>query len=201
LLPGWSRGHVLSHLARNADAYRRVLDGAARGQRVPAYASRDERDADIDAGASRTIGEQLADLERSAALFSTTVASMPIGSWSAPTDWPAIDPRPASAMLDSRIREIAIHHVDLDAGYTAAHWPVPLARQILGSVAVRFDTLGMSPVTLSADDGAVAHTFGDGSGALISGPSHALAWWLIGRSDGSELRSSAGPLPVPPPWL
>ena len=35
LLPGWTRGHVLSHLARNADAMVRTLAGTARGEQHP----------------------------------------------------------------------------------------------------------------------------------------------------------------------
>ena len=50
LLPGWTRGHVLSHLARNADAMVRALAGAARGERIPMYDSEDVRAADIEGG-------------------------------------------------------------------------------------------------------------------------------------------------------
>ncbi|KIX77423.1 mycothiol maleylpyruvate isomerase, partial [Streptomyces sp. MBRL 601] len=45
-LPGWTRGHVLSHLARNADALLNVMAGR------PMYASAEARDADIEAGAT-----------------------------------------------------------------------------------------------------------------------------------------------------
>ncbi len=199
-LPDWSRGHVLTHLARNAEGYRRMLDGAAIGQLVPAYPSRDERDAAIETGSSRALDEQLADLEQSVATFAASIAAMPAELWSAPTLWPGGEPRPASALIDGRIREVAIHHVDLDAGYGAADWPVQLAARILDSTANRFDTLDMPPVTLSADDSAVHHVFGDGSGAIIEGPSYALAWWLLGRGDGHELIVSSGALPVPPAW-
>ena len=39
MLPGWTRGHVLAHLARNADGMRNVLVGVRTGQNRPAYAS------------------------------------------------------------------------------------------------------------------------------------------------------------------
>ena len=48
LLPGWSRAHVLSHLARGADAMRNLLTGARAGQDRPAYASPQARNADIE---------------------------------------------------------------------------------------------------------------------------------------------------------
>ena len=49
LLPGWTRAHVLGHLARNADALVRTLEGTRRGERVPMYAGEAERAADIEA--------------------------------------------------------------------------------------------------------------------------------------------------------
>ena len=43
LLPGWSRAHVLGHLARNADALVRTLEGTRRGERIPMYVGEAER--------------------------------------------------------------------------------------------------------------------------------------------------------------
>ena len=37
LLPGWTRGHVLTHLARNADSQRHVLEAAVRGAPAERY--------------------------------------------------------------------------------------------------------------------------------------------------------------------
>ncbi|MHB1536709.1 MAG: maleylpyruvate isomerase N-terminal domain-containing protein, partial [Acidimicrobiales bacterium] len=36
-LPGWSVGHVITHLARNADAHARRLAGALQGEDVAKY--------------------------------------------------------------------------------------------------------------------------------------------------------------------
>src|SRR6266700_8447641 len=47
LLPGWTRGHVLAHVARNADGMRSVLLSVRAGQPRPAYASAGEREAAI----------------------------------------------------------------------------------------------------------------------------------------------------------
>src|ERR1017187_7981403 len=57
LLPGWTRGHVLSHVARNADSLGNLLRGAATGAQIPMYASTQARDADIEAGAGRGAAE------------------------------------------------------------------------------------------------------------------------------------------------
>src|SRR5260370_27441423 len=53
LLPGWTRGHVLAHLAGNADALRNLLIWARTGVKTPAYASQQARDEAIEAGARR----------------------------------------------------------------------------------------------------------------------------------------------------
>ena len=39
LLPGWTRGHVLTHLARNADGLANLLRWAGTGIETPVYAS------------------------------------------------------------------------------------------------------------------------------------------------------------------
>src|ERR1700689_1732731 len=60
LLPGWTRAHVLAHIARNADAMRNLLAGARSGQDRPAYASAEAREADIETG-SRMNAKDLAE--------------------------------------------------------------------------------------------------------------------------------------------
>jgi len=60
LLPGWSRGHVLTHLARNADGLRNLLIWARTGVVTPQYPSGQARDAAIEPGAGRPAAGQLA---------------------------------------------------------------------------------------------------------------------------------------------
>ncbi len=43
-LPGWTRGHVLTHLARNADGFRNLMHWARTGTRTPMYPSEAARD-------------------------------------------------------------------------------------------------------------------------------------------------------------
>lgn len=40
-LPGWTRAHVVGHLARNADALTRLATWARTGVETPMYGSRD----------------------------------------------------------------------------------------------------------------------------------------------------------------
>ena len=59
LLPEWSRGHVLAHLARNADAFVNLLTSARTGQALPMYSSAAARTA-ISRPARGPPAEQLA---------------------------------------------------------------------------------------------------------------------------------------------
>jgi len=57
-LEEWTRGHVLTHLARNADSQTGMLDGVSRGEIVAQYPGGDQqRSRDIEVGAYRSAGE------------------------------------------------------------------------------------------------------------------------------------------------
>jgi maleylpyruvate isomerase len=75
LLPGWTRGHVLTHLARNADALLEVLAGR------PMYASAEARDADIETGAPRPLAEQLDDLRTASSRLDGAFAAQGATAW------------------------------------------------------------------------------------------------------------------------
>ncbi len=47
LLPGWSRGNVIAHLALNAEGLAAALRGLTEGRSVPMYASLEARAADL----------------------------------------------------------------------------------------------------------------------------------------------------------
>ena len=64
LLPGWTVGHVLTHIARNADSMVRVLDAAERGEVAERYPG-DSRNAGIEAGSGRPASAQVADVAES----------------------------------------------------------------------------------------------------------------------------------------
>ena len=50
LLPGWTRGHVCSHVDRNADSLVNLLTSARTGVDIPQYASAEARDEGIEVG-------------------------------------------------------------------------------------------------------------------------------------------------------
>lgn len=124
LLPDWSVGHVLTHLARNADSFSRRLEGAARGEVVDQYPGGYARRAsDIAAGAGRPATELVADVEESAYRLEAIFVGLPPEAWDHPTRDVSGAERPARALPFRRWREVVVHHSDLGLGYTVDQWP------------------------------------------------------------------------------
>jgi maleylpyruvate isomerase len=127
LLPGWTRAHILAHLARGADAMRYLLVGARVGQERPAYASAEARDTDIAFGAGLTAKELVTDLTRSALAFRTIVKQMPDDAWQFQVRILDSAPFSAAQLLTRRLVEVELHHGDLGTGYGPAAWPTAFA--------------------------------------------------------------------------
>jgi maleylpyruvate isomerase len=127
LLPGWTRAHVLAHLARGADAMRYLLAGARSGQDRPAYASEQARAADIEYGAGLVAKELVDDLASSAMAFRTIARSLPADAWRFPVRILDSARFPAAQLLTRRLVEVELHHCDLGTGYGPADWPAAFA--------------------------------------------------------------------------
>ncbi|MBQ0903394.1 maleylpyruvate isomerase family mycothiol-dependent enzyme [Micromonospora sp. U21] len=203
LLPGWTRGHVLAHLARNADGFVNLLTAARTGEPLPMYASPEARASDIEAGAGRPAAEHLDDLRRSADRFTEAVAAMPVEAWAA-TVQTRRGPWPAALLVWGRLREIEVHHLDLAADYRPGDWSEAFAHRLLHEVAAHHGDRPESPSMVLRFDGS-RHELVIGEPAdapVIAGPAPELAAWLIGRDGGGSLAVTPdGPLPTPPEWI
>ena len=205
LLPGWTRGHLLAHLARNADGLRNLLTWARTGVMTPQYHSAAARDEDIEAGAGRCAAELHADVAESAAALAAEAASLPEAAWQASVHGIHGKAHPAWFTLTRRLSEVEIHHVDLDIGYRVGDWPDSFVAERLPGVAESFAGRDDAPACLVQVTG-TGQAFrigpaGAGGEARVSGPPRALLAWLIGRGDGTGLDvDPAGPAPVLPPW-
>jgi maleylpyruvate isomerase len=134
-LPGWSIGHVLTHLARNADSVVRRLEGAANGQVVDQYAGGHAgRAAEIEAGALRSAADLRADVVATSAAVESAIEAMPDSAWDNPARGVDGDEQPARAVVFSRWREVEVHHVDLGLGYEPVDWPPALVSRWLPTV-------------------------------------------------------------------
>ncbi|MFE3142685.1 maleylpyruvate isomerase family mycothiol-dependent enzyme [Streptomyces scopuliridis] len=192
-LPGWSRGHVLAHLARNADALVNVLEGQ------PMYRDAETRDADIERDAPRPLDVQLSDVRNTADGFQHSAA--------APADWTRVVTMRngvtdvAAHVPFRRLIEIELHHVDLDIGRELEDLSKDFTERETGFLVERFSgNAAVPPLALTVPDGRSWRTGRtEGTPLAVSGPAPDLMGWLAGRRDGAALKSPDGPLPVLPP--
>jgi maleylpyruvate isomerase len=194
-LPGWTRGHVLAHLARNSDALLNVLAGR------PMYVSAEARDADIENDASRTAAEQLEDVAVTALRLDGAFEAQPEGD----AGWRrGVELR--NGVMDRvanipwrRWIEVELHHVDLGVGYELADVPAEFVDREIANMARRYAGHAdlASAVELRAEDGRSWTTGGGGDPVLVTGTPVALMGWITGRTDGSDLSATA-PLPALP---
>lgn len=203
LCPGWTRAHVLSHVARNADALVNLLTWARTGTPTYQYESADQRESDIDQGVGRPIQEVTDDLKASAERFARAVNDMPDDGWAQLVNkgpggqGEAI---PARRVLWSRLLEVEVHHVDLAADYSPADWPAGFVQRALAETMQNYTRRPNIP-SFSVSAGQLAEQTRDGAETAVSGTPGAALSWLIGRSDGSDLTvTPAGELPALPAW-
>jgi len=204
LLPGWSRGHLLTHVARNADSLRNLLIWARTGVETPQYSHPGERAEGIADGAGRSSAELLADLVASAAALDAEAAFLPDTAWAAQVRKLNGDAHPAWFILWRRLTEVEFHHVDLGVGYSAADWPEPFATYGLAQVAADFTGPDSPAVLLRCSDAPVMVQIGPAGeqpAHTVTGPVRPLLAWLAGRSSGTGLTAEPpGPLPTLPGW-
>ncbi|MFG7940857.1 MULTISPECIES: maleylpyruvate isomerase family mycothiol-dependent enzyme [Streptomyces] len=197
-LPGWTRAHVLAHLARNADALVNVLAGQ------PMYRSAEARDADIERGAGSTLAELLDDVRRTASRLDTAFHGLTEEDWKRTVTLRNGVTDLASALPFRRWVEVELHHVDLGIGYTLEDLPGTFLDRELTTLARRFASHPDVPeaIELRAEDGRVWHTGAEpreGEPPLVvAGSPSALVGWLAGRTSGTGL-SARGSLPKLPP--
>ncbi|GLV82620.1 maleylpyruvate isomerase [Streptomyces lavendulae subsp. lavendulae] len=194
-LPGWSRGHILAHLARNADALVNVFEGR------PMYESGAARDADIERDAGRSLEEHLTDLRDSGARFLATTE--PAQDWSRTVELRNGVTDLASNVPFRRLVEVELHHVDLNIGYELTDLSEEFTDREIAFLADRWSGRpDVPPVTLEGGHGQVWHTGGtEGTPVTLSGPTAELLGWLAGRGlQGAHLAVEAGDgLPELPP--
>ena len=123
-LPGWTRGHIATHLARNADGNRNMIEGVLAGEERAMYPGGEAgREADIEAGAGRPAAELLADFRASARALDDAWNRVPDEAWDGTGVTLFAGSVPISTMVLSRCRELLVHLVDLDLGVSPADLP------------------------------------------------------------------------------
>jgi maleylpyruvate isomerase len=198
-LPGWSRAHVATHVARAADSRRRLLDAARAGHVGHQYESESHRAQEIEEGASRPAAAIRLDVDESLRRLLTAVAEHPADQWQAPGHWLGAGEHPVWRVVPSMRREAEYHHVDLAAGYGPAQWPADFVDEQLADVVASMTRRADAPAVTLALPGRTLRVHNGGSVTVLGAPAEALAW-LTGRGSGARLTSQPpGPLPPLPP--
>ncbi len=184
LLDRWTVGHVLTHLARNADGFTGILAAAERGEVADQYEGGVEgRVAGIEAGAGRPAVQQVADVRRTIWALEQQIAVTTVG-WEGSGRGSHGGLLPCLDLPFRRWREVEIHHADLGLpGFTVDEWPPDYVREELRR-------LGM--VAASRTPMGVGGTNGVPAAALALPEARRLAW-LTGRLTVPDL-------PSPPPF-
>jgi maleylpyruvate isomerase len=167
-LPDWTVGHVLTHLARNADSNTRVLRAAERGEIVDRYEGGGPgRDAEIEAGFQRPAAEQVADINGSIERLEH--------QWSVQDRWDGRSREtsgreiPISDLPFMRWREVEVHRADLGLGYEPVDWPSGYVREELRTLEMRWNArrpMGLTGLPERA----------------LQQPPHVRLAWLLGRT-------------------
>jgi maleylpyruvate isomerase len=198
LLPGWTRAHVVTHVARNADALAHVLHGAQVGEVRAQYPSDEERDAEIQAGAGRSAAELLEDSIAAAGRWHQAAEELHAANLDNLCErTPGGKSYPARRVPLSRRTEVEVHHADLGIGYTAADWPADLVEALFKRRHRELSNAGVGLTWRATDTGS---TWTTGEGPEVSGSAPDLVWWLLGRGDGAGLQCSEGRLPELGRW-
>lgn len=217
LVPGWTRRHVVAHVGLNARALTRLTTWAATGVETPMYASREERDAEIELGATLP-ARALRNLSAHAAVhLDVEWRDLPDDAWRAEVRTAQGRVVPASETVWMRTREVWIHAVDLDHGGSYRHFPAELVDGLLADVLRTWRSRGSTgdvPALVlvptdrpAATDDVVLSTVSGPAAAdephlQLRGRAADLARWATGRGGAGLLSTPDGdPVPEPPRWL
>jgi maleylpyruvate isomerase len=175
LLPGWSVGHVLTHIARNADGLTGMFQAADRGDIAAQYPSVDARADDIEAGSGRSAEALVHDVRMSIWRLESAWAGVSAQGWAG--NGRTVDGLvPIVNLPMRRWAEVDIHHLDLGLGYTADQWPAEFVRLELRRQTMQWASrrsMGMTELPQQAK-------------AL---PDTTRLLWLLGRLDVAGLPS------------
>jgi maleylpyruvate isomerase len=170
LLPGWSVGHVVTHIARNAEGHLRMFEAAIRGEVGEMYpGGREQRTGDIEAGAGRPAAELASDVAATAGQIEAAWEAMPAEAWTGR----GLTIAGESLMAELpfiRWREVTVHHADLGLGYSWSDWDTEYVRLELARLTMLWASrkpMGMTDLPPQA----------------MAVTPHQRVAWLLGRTE------------------
>lgn len=187
-LPGWTVGHLLTHLARNADSHRGMIEAAQRGEVIAQYPGGPaQRNGDIERGYARPARDLVADLKTSNQQLEQAWSTTSRQVWTTGLGLRRYGPATIAEFVFLRWREVEIHLVDLNIpelgsptweGLSPAYVDAEL-QELAGGLAARIP--GSTTVVLAPmDRPSRAYGKGDERTVIEASPS-TIVGWLMGR--------------------
>ena len=123
-LPDWTVGHVLAHIARNADSHTRRIEAAQRGRLIDQYpGGANGRAAEIERDAHRSASELIDDVYASARTMDRAFRSVRGDAWMVESRDATGTIRRLRELPSRRWQEVEVHLLDLGLGHTPKDWP------------------------------------------------------------------------------
>ncbi|MFZ0530252.1 MAG: maleylpyruvate isomerase family mycothiol-dependent enzyme [Propionicimonas sp.] len=191
-LPGWSRAHVATHLARNADHVCSILEAVRAGLPQPPAPSAAVRFADLEQGADRDGLALQIDLDTSAGALHRSIDIT--------TDWtpPVIlhgSTHPLAVLTLARFHEVCIHHLDLDVEFNPEVIDAAPAAWLLRWAVERAQDAALPALRIEGDS--LVADLGRGGEPLVVRGSDIRLWaWLSGRGCASSVEGADGLAPA-----
>jgi maleylpyruvate isomerase len=193
LLPGWSRGLVVTHIARNADGIRHMAEAAKDGRAEPMYpGGAVQRDAGIEAGASSSHAEVLADIETAQRKLESVWDAMPDEMWTEGIGYRLAGPATMTDLVFVRWREVAVHSIDMGLPGTdpRTQWraldPDYLEEEWRWSTAGLAQRVPKDRTLVLAPGDRPPRAYGSGSHVIVvRDPVPDVLAWLTGRAGGA----------------
>lgn len=121
-LPGYSRAHVVAHVTNKADAHVRVFGGPAAGEVRRLFPDGYDADEAAATGGELSPRALLAALTASLRRLERAWDALEDSQWDAKgfmtAGW-----RSMAEIVGHHLRNVEVHHVDLDVGYRPSDWP------------------------------------------------------------------------------
>ncbi|MDJ0105502.1 maleylpyruvate isomerase family mycothiol-dependent enzyme [Rhodococcus erythropolis] len=200
-LPGWSRRHLLAHVAANAEALGNLVHWARTGDETPMYDSSDARARGIEEGSQLPTATLLAWPRSSAEKLDAAMASLSDEQWTQPIVTAQGRTVPATEIPWMRAREVCVHAVDLGTGVTFADLPVDFLVTLGNDIVGKRSAVRGGALRLEAADASAVWDLSCADAAVgVTGPLADLVAYLSGRPH--DLSTTDGsPVPVLPAWL
>jgi maleylpyruvate isomerase len=208
-LPGWTRAHVVAHVARNAEALTRLATWARTGVETPMYPSREHRAAEIESSAQAPAHVLRVELATTAEALDGALAALDETTWQAQVRSALGRPIPAAEIPWMRVREVWLHAVDLDAGVSVADIAPDVVDTLLDDATGTLSAAeGCPSAVLTPTDRDGTWTLGTASDEPLQlrGEAAQLLGWLVGRCGPDAVEATAADgspvdAPAPPRWL